>query len=64
MSDQNIARYVSADTGPSYWGPGDRYIFLVTGAQSDGAYFIGEPNTADRADNRRLCGGKVQDRRT
>jgi quercetin dioxygenase-like cupin family protein len=42
MSDQNIARYVSADTGPSYWGPGDRYTFLVTGAESDGAYFIME----------------------
>ena len=42
MSDQNIARYVSADTGPSYWGPGDRYTFLVTGAQSNNAYFIME----------------------
>lgn len=42
MSDQNIARYVPADTGPSFWGPGDRYTFLVTGAQSDGAYFIME----------------------
>lgn len=42
MSDQNIARYVSTDTGPSYWGPGDRYTFLVTGAESDGAYFIME----------------------
>ena len=42
MSQQNIARYVPADTGPSYWGPGDRYTFLVTGAQSNGAYFIME----------------------
>jgi mannose-6-phosphate isomerase-like protein (cupin superfamily) len=42
MAEQNIARYVPADTGTSYWGPGDRYIFLVTGAQSDGAYFIME----------------------
>jgi quercetin dioxygenase-like cupin family protein len=42
MSQQNIARYVPGDTGPSYWGPGDRYTFLVTGAQSDGAYFIME----------------------
>ena len=42
MSAQNIARYVPSDSGPSYWGPGDRYIFLVTGAQSDGAYFIME----------------------
>jgi len=42
MSDQNIARYVPADSGPSFWGPGDRYTFLITGAQSDGAYFIME----------------------
>jgi mannose-6-phosphate isomerase-like protein (cupin superfamily) len=42
MAQQNIARYVPADSGPSFWGPGDRYTFLVTGAQSDGAYFIME----------------------
>jgi mannose-6-phosphate isomerase-like protein (cupin superfamily) len=42
IAQENIARYVPADTGPSYWGPGDRYTFLVTGAQSDGAYFIME----------------------
>ena len=42
VSQQNIARFVPGDTGPSYWGPGDRYTFLVTGAQSDGAYFIME----------------------
>ena len=40
MSDHNNPRYVAADTGPAFWGPGDRYTFLVTGAQSDGTYFI------------------------
>jgi quercetin dioxygenase-like cupin family protein len=25
--------------GPSYWGPGDLYTWLVTGEESDGAYF-------------------------
>ena len=40
MSDENNPRFVAADTGPAFWGPGDRYTFLVTGAQSDGAYFI------------------------
>lgn len=25
--------------GPSYWGPGDLYTFLVTGEESAGAYF-------------------------
>ncbi len=42
MSNRNLPLYVPADTGPSFWGPGDRYTFLVTGAQSDGAYFIME----------------------
>lgn len=42
MEDQNIAFHQPADTGPSYWGPGDRYTFLVTGAQNNGAYFIME----------------------
>ena len=32
--------YVAAESGPAYWGPGDRYTFLVTGAQSGGSYFI------------------------
>ena len=40
MSNQNIARHVPADTGPSYWGPGDRYTLLVTGAQTNGSYLI------------------------
>jgi len=39
---QNIIHCVHAETGPSFWGPGDRYTFLVTGAQSGGAYFIME----------------------
>lgn len=42
MSNENIARHLPADTGPSYWGPGDRYTFLATGAQTNGAYFIME----------------------
>ena len=25
------------DTGPAFWGPGDRYTFLVTGEESGGA---------------------------
>jgi quercetin dioxygenase-like cupin family protein len=28
-----------AETGPAFWGPGDHYTFLVTGAESGGAYF-------------------------
>lgn len=40
MSDQQTPWFVAVDTGPAFWGPGDRYTFLVTGAQSEGAYFI------------------------
>jgi quercetin dioxygenase-like cupin family protein len=29
-------------TGRAYWGPGDQYTFLVTGAESGGAYFAME----------------------
>ena len=32
----------SAGTGKSYWGPGDVYTFLVTGEESNGAYFAME----------------------
>jgi quercetin dioxygenase-like cupin family protein len=31
-----------AGTGPSFWGPGDLYTFLVTGEESGGAYFAME----------------------
>ena len=42
MTTPDIAFHLPADTGPSYWGPGDRYTFLVTGAQTNGGYFIME----------------------
>jgi mannose-6-phosphate isomerase-like protein (cupin superfamily) len=32
----------AAETGPAFWGPGDRYTFLVTGEQTGGAYFVME----------------------
>ena len=31
-----------AGAGRTYWGPGDMYTFLVTGAESGGAYFAME----------------------
>jgi quercetin dioxygenase-like cupin family protein len=31
-----------AEAGDMYWGPGDRYRFLVTGAETGGAYFAME----------------------
>src|ERR671916_531376 len=34
--------YRPAGTGPTYRGPGDLYTFLVTGAESAGAFFAME----------------------
>jgi mannose-6-phosphate isomerase-like protein (cupin superfamily) len=34
--------YVPAETGQAYWGPGDRYTFLITGDESGGSYFTME----------------------
>ncbi len=42
MTNQNTAFHLPADTGRCYCGPGDRYTFLVTGAQTNGGYFIME----------------------
>ena len=39
MSNQTGLFHRAQGTGASYWGPGDLYTFLVTGAESDGAYF-------------------------
>jgi quercetin dioxygenase-like cupin family protein len=42
MTNQSTAFHLPADTGPCYWGPGDRYTFLVNSAQTNGGYFIME----------------------
>jgi quercetin dioxygenase-like cupin family protein len=42
MSNKNV--YVPAGTGPAYWVMGDRFTFLVTGAESGGSYFTVEVN--------------------
>ena len=34
--------YRPAESGAMYWGPGDLYRFLVTGAESGGSYFAME----------------------
>jgi quercetin dioxygenase-like cupin family protein len=34
--------YVPAGSGPAYWGPGDQIRFLLTGAQTGGAFFLAE----------------------
>jgi len=39
VSDQGKLFHRSHGSGPSFWGPGDVYTFLVTGEESGGAYF-------------------------
>jgi quercetin dioxygenase-like cupin family protein len=39
MSTQVTMFHRPRGEGRSYWGPGDLYTFLVTGEESDGAYF-------------------------
>ena len=42
MSTQAELFHRPSRTGRSYWGPGDVYTFLVTGEESEGAYFAME----------------------
>ena len=42
MSNQNQVKHVPAGTGPAYCGPGDRVAFLITGAETGGAFFMAE----------------------
>jgi quercetin dioxygenase-like cupin family protein len=40
MMNQNQVKHVPAGTGQIYWGPGDRVTFLITGAETGGAFFM------------------------
>lgn len=41
-ASQNQSKHVSAGTGPAYCGPGDRITYLITGAETGGAFFMAE----------------------
>ena len=41
-TSSNEFKYVPAQTGPAYWGPGDQVTFLITGAETGGAFFMAE----------------------
>ena len=45
-SSQNQVKHVPAGTGPAYCGPGDRMTFLITGAETGGAFFMAEVSVA------------------
>jgi quercetin dioxygenase-like cupin family protein len=40
--DQGVPLHRPSGEGLAFWGPGDSYRFLVTGAESGGAYFAME----------------------
>lgn len=42
MSNQKRIHHVAAGEGPVYWGPGDQIRFILTGAQTGGAFFLAE----------------------
>jgi mannose-6-phosphate isomerase-like protein (cupin superfamily) len=42
MSTHGELFYRASQSGRSFWGPGDVYTFLVTGAESGGSYFAME----------------------
>lgn len=42
QSNQSQVRHVPAGTGPAYCGPGDRITYLITGAETGGAFFMAE----------------------
>lgn len=51
MSNQNQSnesrfKHVPAGTGPAYCGPGDRITYLITGAETEGAFFMAEVSVA------------------
>jgi quercetin dioxygenase-like cupin family protein/catechol 2,3-dioxygenase-like lactoylglutathione lyase family enzyme len=42
LAKRSRLKYVPAGTGPAYWGPGDQITFLITGAETGGAFFMAE----------------------
>lgn len=42
MLNQNQFKHVPAGAGPAYCGPGNRITYLITGAETGGAFFMAE----------------------
>ena len=42
MANHREGVHTVSGTGRAFWGPGDMYKFLITGEQSDGAFFVME----------------------
>ena len=46
VSRQKQFKYVPVGTGAGYWGPGELMTFLITGDETDGAFFMAEVSVA------------------
>src|SRR5215470_17057680 len=42
MSNENRVQHVTAGSGRVYWGPGDQIRFILTGAETGGAFFLAD----------------------
>jgi quercetin dioxygenase-like cupin family protein/catechol 2,3-dioxygenase-like lactoylglutathione lyase family enzyme len=42
LAKRSQLKYVPAGAGPAYWGHGDQVTFLITGAETGGAFFMAE----------------------
>lgn len=42
LPGQGRPAFVQAGAGATYWGPGNRLTFLLTGAETGGAFFLAE----------------------
>ena len=42
MSNQNRIQHVTAGSGPAFWGPKDQIRFILTGAETGGAFFLAD----------------------
>ncbi len=42
----SLVRFVPAQSGPAYWGPGERMTFLITGKETGGAFFLADVSVA------------------
>ena len=38
----NHSKHLRRGTGPAYWGPGELMTFLITGEETNGAFFLAE----------------------
>ena len=46
MANENQVKHLAAGSGLTYLGPGDTIRFLITGEETDGAFFMAEVSVA------------------